>query len=316
MKYMVLIGVLWVFNPWVMANETRITRGEYIDAWKAVAVDNMVQHGIPASITLAQGILESGDGNSELARKANNHFGIKCHSDWSGKRVYHDDDAKGECFRKYSDARESFSDHSQFLKKKRYESLFELDITDYKGWAKGLKQCGYATNPKYADRLIEIIERNDLTRYDLEGLALITGSPLAEKPQRSSRARAKRDREDAFATVDLTRQRAVDLSDNRIKYVKGRKGDTFESLADELGMMAWQFKKYNDFSKSHQIAEGERIYLQPKRNRAKATTHLVEEGETLWEVSQRYGVKLKKLYKRNDLAPGTQPKPGTRLQLR
>lgn len=124
----------------------------------------MVTHGIPASITLAQGILESRDGNSRLAKEGNNHFGIKCHSDWEGKRIYEDDDQRNECFREYRNARESFDDHSDFLKKKRYSSLFELDITDFKGWAKGLKECGYATSPEYAKLLIRIIEENDLQR--------------------------------------------------------------------------------------------------------------------------------------------------------
>lgn len=307
------------FASAVFASDARITRSEYIDMWKDVAIDNMVNHGIPASITLAQGILESGDGNSELARKGNNHFGIKCHSDWNGKRVYHDDDAKGECFRKYKDARESFEDHSQFLKRKRYAALFDLDVTDYKGWARGLKKAGYATNPKYADRLITIIEANALYEYDRMGLSLMTGTPVAQRGKRKrsqNKASAQRDENDAFEGVNVSKQRAVQLSANRIKFTLGKEGDTFASIAEELGMMAWQIRKYNDFSRNHKITDNEIIYLQPKRWRAKTATHTLEDGETMWDVSQRYGVKLKRLYKRNDIPQGTAPAPGTKLRLR
>lgn len=317
----VLLILLTIWSTVAIANDVRISRSEYIDLWKDVAVDNMVLHGIPASITLAQGILESGDGNSELARKANNHFGIKCHSDWNGKRVYHDDDAKGECFRKYKDARESFADHSDFLKRKRYEPLFSLEITDYKGWAHGLKKAGYATNPQYANRLIRIIEDNDLTRYDKIGLAMRTDDVVADdhprtRAKKPSKVKAKGDKNDEFSAIALGQKRNIKLSDNRIKYVYGKAGDTFESIAEELEMMTWQIRRYNDFNKNHRIAEGEIVYLQPKRARAKSKTHVMQEGETLWDVSQNYGVKLKKLYKRNELVPGSLPEPGFQLKLR
>ncbi len=317
MKHMLtLLFSMAVLVGW--ANENRISRSQYISQWKDVAIDNMVNHGIPASITLAQGILESGDGNSDLARKSNNHFGIKCHSDWKGKKVYHDDDAKGECFRKYDNARESFADHSAFLKKPRYAGLFELDITDYKGWAHGLKKAGYATNPKYATRLIELIETSNLTQYDLEGLTRMTGAtPTVDaKSGRKNRANAKRDVNDGFGTVDLTASRSVELSRNRIKYTFGKDGDTFESIAKELDMMDWQIRKYNDFARNHKIKAGEIIYLQPKRARASESSHTVKEGETLWDISQRHGVKMKHLIKRNGLVKGQQPAAGSTLKLR
>ena len=145
-----------------------LTRNEYIDKYKDEAIYQMKKYKIPASITLAQGILESGDGNSELAKKSNNHFGIKCHSDWEGERVYHDDDKKNECFRKYNKVRDSYDDHSEFLLRPRYASLFEYALTDYKSWAKGLKKAGYATNPNYAKHLIKIIEENELHKLDDE----------------------------------------------------------------------------------------------------------------------------------------------------
>lgn len=317
MKYLftVLFLLCTVFG-W--ANENRISRSQYISQWKEVAINNMVNHSIPASITLAQGILESGDGNSQLASKSNNHFGIKCHSDWAGKKVYHDDDAKGECFRKYDDARESFADHSVFLKKQRYAPLFELDITDYRGWAHGLKKAGYATNPKYAQLLIDIVEANDLTQYDLEGLARMTGAtPVVEaKSSRKNRANAKRDGNDGFGSVDLAASRSVELSRNRIKYTYGKEGDSFESIAEELDMLAWQIRKYNDFARNHKIKAGEIIYLQPKRARASEQSHTVQQGETLWQISQRHGVKMKQLTKRNALTEGQEPSAGTVLKLR
>ena len=145
-----------------------MTRNEYIDKYKDEAIYQMKKYKIPASITLAQGILESGDGNSELAKKSNNHFGIKCHSDWEGERVYHNDDKKNECFRKYNKVRDSYDDHSEFLLRPRYASLFEYALTDYKSWAKGLKKAGYATNPNYAKHLIKIIEENELHKLDDE----------------------------------------------------------------------------------------------------------------------------------------------------
>ena len=147
-------------------NYTNYTTLSYIDAFKGVAIEEMNAYGIPASITLAQGILESGSGNSSLAKYANNHFGIKCTSDWKGKAYYKDDDQTNDCFRVYKDARESYKDHSEFLKRKRYSFLFELDKNDYKNWAIGLKTAGYATNPKYPDMLISTIEKYKLYQYD------------------------------------------------------------------------------------------------------------------------------------------------------
>jgi LysM repeat protein len=306
----------------VSAENGRISRGEYIAMWKDEAIQQMVIHKIPASITLAQGILESGDGNSELARKSNNHFGIKCHSDWKGKKVYHDDDRRGECFRKYPDARESFNDHSLFLKKRRYESLFELKITDYKGWARGLKKCGYATDPSYARRLIDLIERHDLTQYDKIGLKLIKdGGDLADltddrREDRQQQQQQRAEVDDKLPEVDLRRHRAISVSKNRIKYVVGKEGDTFESLAEELEMMPWQIRKYNDYKRGDKPVPGEIVYLQPKRARAKADWHIVKEGETMWQISQHFGIKLKHLYRKNNLEPGTEPPAGTKLSLR
>ncbi|MFM1933107.1 MAG: hypothetical protein RL226_2410 [Bacteroidota bacterium] len=309
------VSLTLVFSSW--AGEGRLTRSQYIDQWKDEAVRQMAIHRIPASITLAQAILESGDGNSELAREANNHFGIKCH-DWKGKKVYHDDDAKGECFRKYDSAHESFEDHSVFLKKPRYASLFELDILDYKGWAKGLKKCGYATNPKYPDLLIGLIEDFGLQAYDDEGTRLIDQGKVEPTVSKKERKKAGGlfDKNEKLPDVTVANHRQIALSANRIKYITAKEGDTYESIAKELDLMPWQIWKYNDLDKHGAPVPGQRLYIQPKRNQGSEDWHVLGEGETLMDVSNTYGIKYSKLLKKNNLPPNAQPPAGTRLSLK
>ncbi|MFK7756359.1 MAG: glucosaminidase domain-containing protein [Flavobacteriales bacterium] len=301
------------------SSQERISRSQYIDTWKETAIQNMIKYKIPASITLAQGILESGDGNSELARKSNNHFGIKCH-DWKGKKVYHDDDKKGECFRKYDKASDSFADHSNFLLRKRYASLFELKLTDYKGWAKGLKKCGYATDPAYAKLLISLIEKNELHRFDDENYA-IGAETVAEnvsntsKEEKELKSNPKSD-SGIPSVISVGNQRVVNFSANKIKFIKAKAGDTPESIAAELDLPKWVIRKYNDLESNAILSEGELVYIQPKRGKAINETHVVKKGETMRSISQRYGIKLRSLYKKNNLATGAQPSEGTRLSLR
>lgn len=285
----------------------KYTRAEYIAMWADVAVREMHEHGIPASITLAQAILESGDGNSELARKANNHFGIKCH-DWKGKKSYHDDDRKGECFRRYDSADESFHDHSLFLKRSRYLFLYEYKITDYKSWAKGLKKAGYATNPKYSQLLIRLIEENDLHRYDR-----VKPGKRVPEPDR----RPKTDKDSEAIVIHIDRGLEVFKSDNRIKYIVADRDYTPDELADRMNMGGWQIRKYNDLDRGERIEKDERIYLQPKRNKSRnVETHVVRDGETLRDISQRYGVKMKKILKRSDLPKDYRIRVGDTLHLR
>jgi LysM repeat protein len=262
----------------------------------------MERSGIPASITLAQGLLESGDGNSRLARKANNHFGIKCH-DWKGKTIYHDDDAKGECFRKYESVEESFRDHSEFLTgRSRYASLFELKPDDYKGWAKGLKQAGYATSPTYAEALIRIIEENNLVSYDAIVLQA-KEHPTKEKP--------------AYDLTEYAGGRKVYYK-NRVKYIVAREGDSFYSLSDELSLFVWLLTKYNEMPDTTIFKEGDLVYIQPKRNKSEVDkkTHIVKEGETLLGISQVYAIKKDKLALRNHIAAGDTLRAGEELLLR
>lgn len=297
------LGILLGFMIMVVhsqPSEFRITRQQYIEMYKELAIKEMLRTGIPASITMAQAILESGDGNSPLARYANNHFGIKCHNDWTGETMHIDDDEKNECFRKYKDPYESFIDHSEFLRKRqRYAFLFEYSVTDYKAWAKGLKQAGYATNPKYDELLIRIIENHKL--YDLDNFAKIP--PKINKKQ------------DLHQEIDLSYVQ-VKVSDNKIKYIFAKKGQTPKDIARKMNMGVWQILKYNDINKNHVFEENEIVYLQPKRAKyKKAKEHLVKQGETMWDISQKYGIKLKKLYKINRMIPGTNPKPGQIIML-
>jgi LysM repeat protein len=279
--------------------ERRITREEYIERYKDDAVREMQKSGVPASITLAQGILESGDGNSPLAVDAKNHFGVKCHSDWKGKSIRVDDDEKNECFRKYESVYESFKDHSDFLvTRSRYDFLFNLKVTDYKAWAKGLKKAGYATNPKYADLLIHIIERNNLDQYDTYKKV------VSQKPSKTRTPK-----------VLALKTRTIKLH-NRIKYIKVQKRDTYYRITQYFEMNLRQIFKYNDLNEGDVLKVGDIIYLQPKKNKAKEKYHTAKIGETMRSISQLYGVKLKRLYRKNEMIMGTQPNVGDKLSLR
>jgi LysM repeat protein len=268
----------------------------YIERYKDIAMREMNDYGIPASITLAQGILESGVGKSELAVKANNHFGIKCHNDWDGERVYHDDDKKNECFRKYDRAEDSFVDHSLFLKNKsRYSFLFELDKTDYKAWAKGLKQAGYATDPNYAKRLIALIEENDLHRFDTESYTST--------------------KQDVQTPV---KQKAV-KNNQGLKYVIVQKGESYYTIAKAHKIPFSLICCYNDVDrKTRQPEEGEIVYLQQKKKSVEKGngTHIIQAGESMHSISQAYGIQLHKLYDLNNMSYTQKAEVGKRLKLR
>ncbi|MCQ2225804.1 MAG: glucosaminidase domain-containing protein [Paludibacteraceae bacterium] len=244
---------------------------DYINRYSQIAVEKMREHRIPASITLAQGILESGAGQSELAKKSNNHFGIKCHNDWTGERVYHDDDEKQECFRKYSKPELSYEDHSQFLKKKRYESLFELNVTDYKGWAKGLKACGYATAKDYAERLIDLIETYDLQQYDQIALGklptdVITPGDKTDKKDKVIEPIVNNEvkylKNSSMGTIPVCDTHFV-RKDGKRDAVVAQRGDSYESVADEFGLRKWQIRRYNKIKRGDNARpnEGDLIYI-------------------------------------------------------
>lgn len=285
------IGIFLFIAVFVSAQTKNPIYLDYINKYKDIAIDHQKRYKIPASITLAQGLLESAAGTSELARKSNNHFGIKCHNSWEGKRVYHDDDEKGECFRKYRNPKESYEDHALFLTKSpRYEKLFKLDITDYKGWAHGLKRCGYATDKAYASKLIQTIELYGLHRYDGKGL------PRMPKGYE-------------YHDMDSKWGRP---------YVVARDGDTQRLIAREFEMYAYQIRRYNDFPRGYKLKAGDIVYLKAKRRRAQKpyTTHTLQPGESLHDVSQKYGIKLKRLLSRNKISGEKVPRVGDVLRLR
>ncbi len=304
-KYICLVFLLFTGLTLFGQGGKKMTREGYIKTYSDLAMKEMARVGIPASITLAQGCLESGNGNSTLAVKGNNHFGIKCH-DWTGKKVYHDDDKKNECFRSYRSAYESYKDHSAFLSTRgRYASLFELNPHDYRGWAKGLKKAGYATANNYATLLIKIIEENELFRYDLQ---VLEGGVAGD----FEKGKEAKNPSHGYPTT-----REV-LLNNKIEYVVTLAGDTPESLRDELNLYKNEIFKYNDLYTGIKLEPGQIIYLQPKRRKAAVGNeiHKVEDGQTMYDISQKYGVKLKHLYRYNRMMEGEQPIQGSDVNLR
>lgn len=293
----------------------------YTSLYADKAMSEMARTGIPASITLAQGIIESDYGRSRLAKRANNHFGIKCHSDWKGRKIYHDDDRRNECFRSYDSPEESFRDHSDFLVNgSRYDFLFDLRADDYKAWAKGLKRAGYATNPRYASMLINAIEENQLYLYDEVVLGATNRSNLKQRSKinninEGNKALAS-DKESDYDFVVRSNSRIKER--NRIQYIIVKEGDTYRSLAQEFDLLSWEIFRYNDLNDESVLVPGQLVYIQPKRNKAEAGNdyHIVKEGETMYTISQLYGVKLKVLYERNRLVPGRLVPVGTELWLR
>lgn len=294
---------------------------DYINNYSALAISEMKRTGIPASITLAQGIIESGNGKSRLAVEANNHFGIKCHDDWTGPTIRHTDDRRNECFRKYRNPEESFRDHSDFLAGQvRYRSLFELDETDYQGWAKGLKRAGYATNPDYANMLIRKIEEYGLHQYDLKsakaGSVTVQSPPVADLPESQPGGSIRAGTSSVRQPVELITNRV--LENNRIQYIVVRDGDTRESLEKEHKLLRWELPRYNELPEDFTLVSGQILYLQPKRNRAEPgkEQHIAAEGESMYLISQKYGIKLEQLYILNRMEPGKQPVPGQKIYLR
>lgn len=268
---------------------------DYITDYCELAVEQQELHGIPASITLAQGLLESAAGRSTLAVKGNNHFGIKCHREWEGDTLLRNDDAANECFRAYPDVRDSYEDHSGFLLRKRYSPLFELDVHDYVGWAHGLRKCGYATDPNYAFRLIAIIERYRLYQYDIPGahdceetVRFIQESLASSHPVRKTRG---------------------------LHYVIAAPGDRYSDIAKEFGIDKKKLMTYNDARKNGPIKDWEEVYLEPKHSTGPDDLKyaVIGEDESMHSLSQRFAMSLESLKKLN---PDKKDSPGSRLRLR
>ena len=277
----------------------------YIDQYSDLAIKHMEKYKIPASITLAQGILESGAGKSELAREGNNHFGIKCHSDWTGDRVHREDDGPNDCFRSYKNANDSFEDHARFLtERSRYAVLFTLDIKDYKAWAKGLQNCGYATNKAYANRLIQLIEEHELYKYDTKkGIKYEKQSTPNISPSHSYNK--QNNHRDIYKAHNLI-------------YVLANTDDSFESIARDLGFNVKDLLQYNEVHDGFPLNQGDIVYLEKKKKKADKPhfEHVIQIGESMHSISQQYGIQLSRLYKINKKNNDYTPEEGHVLKLR
>lgn len=274
---------------------------QYIATYKEEAVRQMHKYGIPASITLAQGLLESGAGSSLLATKGNNHFGIKVGGAWNGKYMLKDDDAPNEKFRVYDSALESYEDHSLFLRKgQRYASLFTLSPTDYKSWAHGLKRAGYATNPNYGPLLINLIERYNLHQYDMQKA---TNTKPVDKLSES------------VQSADYQIQ-----CSNDCYYIIAKNGDTFKSLSKRFNTSVRRLRRYNEVGKNHELKGGDIVFLTAKKCKAdkqlKGKYHVVKQGESLHSIAQIYGIKTCALYKANRITEGFYLVEGQYLRIR
>ena len=300
--------LLFTFYCFSQPAEYKMTKQEYVEKYKDIAIKEMLETGIPASITLAQGILESESGNSALATYANNHFGIKCHGDdWKGETYIQDDDKKDECFRKYKMAEESYDNHSEFLRTRgRYAFLFDLRKTDYKGWAEGLHEAGYATDKNYSARLIKLIDDNKLYQYDRMQQMTIDKHLIKREEQQIIKP----------TTSSFSASRKIFLNNN-IKYIVVQDGDTYYKIAHDMDMRLWQLHNYNETGKQTCLQVGDVVYLQPKRRHShKEEYHVARFGETMYYISQLYGIKTQRLAKMNHIQDDQEPVAGQKIVLR
>ena len=303
----------------------RQTREEYVEKYKAIAIAHMERYGIPASITMAQGILESDSGNSRLSTSSNNHFGIKCKKSWTGDRVYHDDDAKGECFRAYPSVEASYQDHADFLDQSpRYDSLFAYPSDDYRSWARGLKAAGYATAPDYAERLVKIIESMKLYLLDKEnGNKIYAASKSAtantEAWWESNIATSDEQiNPNAFrVTVNSHKGYGV-YRTNHTFYVVAKEGDTFESVGKVFDISAKMLRKFNDVAKDGELKKGDIVYIERKKTQwlGNVMQHKVVRDENLYSLSQSYGIRLKSLAKLNRMRVNEEVRKGEIIRLK
>ncbi len=276
----------------------KLTVEQYIEKYSALAVEEMYRSHIPASITLAQGILESGNGNSRLATQANNHFGIKCKNTWTGQTLFEDDDAPQECFRKYDAAIDSYRDHSDFLMNgKRYAFLFDLDSKDYKAWAFGLKKAGYATNPQYPELIISFIEKHNLHKYD--------EVKISEEEQT----------EKAEAKAEIVKTYGKEIIINGVPAITAKANESYAQIALNYDIKVYNIYKFNDLQKDDECKTGDTIYLKHKKNKAEIETYAFAKGDNIHSISQRFGIKIEKILSRNNLVLNQQPAVGQLIYL-
>ena len=298
---------------------------DYINNYKKLSMEEMERTGVPASITLAQGIHETYAGKSELVTKSNNHFGIKCKAYWTGKKVYHDDDSRGECFRKYDDPSLSYRDHSDFLKAgERYASLFRLDPEDYKSWAHGLKKAGYATNPKYAPIIIKLIEEYNLQQYTLiamgkiapeDEIIAVNPKPATELPADISAYIKQQDPLEEIAPPPAVNYPMGEFTINNTKVIYAKQGTSLLAIAQEYDIPLSRLLEYNDMGNEEVLIKNQLIYLQRKRRTGSTGVHVVATGETLHDISQAEAIRLENLLEYNKLHKSVQPAVGEKLYL-
>jgi len=307
---------------------TKSDMANYIQTYAGIAVEKMREHKIPASITLAQGILESAAGKSELAQNANNHFGIKCGGKWSGKTYTKDDDKKDECFRKYDSPEQSYEDHSVFLQASRYTELFSFEITDYKAWANGLKKAGYATDNQYPQKLIRLIEDYELMRYDtMHNVNYLAKSEKKQTNETHKRTPAQKPYEErkaenvgsykGFPQVNYPYTTRPVFINNGVRFVVAKEGNTYFDVATDVQLTIAELKKYNEILfKRQEPYTGEIIYIEKKQRYANVFSHTVQTGETLHSIAQLYACKSKTIRKLNNLDKQSTLTSGEVLKLR
>ena len=326
-RYFLLISFVCITTILSAQNKKNATYLAYIEKYAELAMVEQSRHKIPACITLAQALLESSAGQSELSISSNNHFGIKCHSNWEGERVYHDDDKKGECFRKYDKVIDSYEDHSLFLKRDRYKLLFSYKITDYKAWAYGLKAAGYATDPQYPDKLIKIIEDYGLAaytdskkvkeaaeKYDKQTVKKTKTSVVSSERSEISDVNSEVVEFDALNMYIIHEVKKT----NNVAYIIATSTDTWTSVAKEFGLKEQELRKFNEYPKQTQMAEGMKIYVQAKKNKVsdKPFVHTVDYNESMHDIAQKYGVKMLSIYKLNNKEKWSKVKVGEKLKLK
>jgi len=304
LSFFVVLASLFV--PMDLLGQARVSTYEaYTERYSDLSIEHMERYGIPASITLAQGILESGAGMSDLARRSNNHFGIKCHRGWKGPSVYAADDTPNDCFRKYARVEDSYEDHSLFLINGiRYSALFDLAVTDYKGWARGLQKSGYATDKAYANKLIKLIEDYELYRFD-------------DKKYRKGVSRRERDERRREETAQMTWTHQPYITHGLV-YVEAVNGDSFTGIAQEFGFKVEELLRFNEAPLDFPLSDGDIVYFQKKKARADKPYefHTVQMGESMYSISQKYGIRMRNLYRLNKKNYKYIPEEGDLLKLR
>lgn len=325
MNRILITGLLFFINSMTIAQ--RISVEQYIEQYKDIAIIEMKRMGIPAAITLAQGILETESGNSDLVKRSNNHFGIKCKNTWTGQSVSHTDDAVGECFRAYKNPEESYRDHSNFLRgNKRYDFLFDIAVTDYQKWAYGLKKAGYATNPRYPEILIKNIEKYNLQQYTLMAAGEVPAFDETKyTDDKDSIVVPPAPENIGVTTIEGMKETddnsLLDIPDqviiiNSSKCIYARKGTSLLVIAAKNNISLNKLLEYNELAEDGLLSKNQYIYLQKKSKTGEQDYYIVQPGETMYDVAQKNGIQLQYLLNYNRFQAATLLAEGTKLFLK